>query len=244
MLESINRNFGFAVDAIRIIFHYQFVQAGVFRLGIVDYQAAFTVLRDDLSIFTAVHERDVVEVPFELRKLAVDVGREFECRALCESLRAGACEPGQLVAVVVLLLLVEALRMVQLAAPLIFVLRLNVTALVHLLGASIFRLFSDIIAVIFAAEPHAKPAGVFAGTIFGSHLVATAVGVSNRIDNRHLARSVVFVLYAIAVHAIWQNLEIVLKPLDFRPRIAANMAVEYELVGALDVLVYKMRKGS
>lgn len=78
MLISIDRDFGLAFDAVRVVFHDKLVHAGIFWLHVVDDQAAFSVLGDRLLVLSTVHEWHVAEVPIVLRELSVDKRGKLE----------------------------------------------------------------------------------------------------------------------------------------------------------------------
>lgn len=109
MLVGIDRNVCFAIDAICIIFYDQFVPTGISGLGIIDNQTALAVFGDHLTVPLAVDEGHVLVIPIVLWELAVDKSRQFEGRTLSEGLGTETGQPAQLIAVVVLFLVFQAL---------------------------------------------------------------------------------------------------------------------------------------
>lgn len=112
MLVSIDRHFNIAIDAVRVVFNDQPVETGVFRLNIVDYQAAFAVVCDDLTVFSSTDEWHIIESPLVLWIFPVNKGCEPEGGSLRDGLSAWSRQPSQFITMVVIFRLVQALRMI------------------------------------------------------------------------------------------------------------------------------------
>lgn len=128
--------------------------------------------------------------------------------------------------------------MIKLARPFVLVLWLYVTTLVHFLRATIFRLLGLIVAFIFATEPNAQIASIFAHVIRRLRFITTTISVLNRIGDSQRARTLVVVSHPIAFGTIRQNLETILEPPNVGLGAADYFTIENQLVGTLNVFVW------